>query len=523
MWQWWNSIISGEIHLHVNSTMPFLIEKSLQMRLGHLSLDGALIVQSGKFTGRAADDKYIVRDEITEKIIDWSGKVNPLSENLFDELKTEILKKFHLLKHELFIIEASAGAESSYSLGVNLITPSPVHALFSKTIMRSRKEKNALGDFVIFHDPHLEFDTKKYGLRSGTVIAINFKKREILIGGTAYCGEIKKAIFTVMNTILPDLGVLPMHSGANADSKGNVSVFFGLSGTGKTTLSADVGMSLIGDDEHGLSDKGIFNFEGGCYAKTYNLKASLEPEIYKATNRFGSLIENVNIDPLTARPVFEDKSLTENGRATYPLTALENIINDGCGQIPSHFFFLSADAMGVLPLLSQLDHEQAMYYFLLGYTAKVAGTEIGMKGITATFSHCFGAPFMMRHPIDYGKLLKKVLEKHQIKVWLVNTGWSRGPYGVGKRYDLSVTRGAIRAVQNGSYLQSSFVKDSVFGLSLPLSLEGVESRFLRPQTLWDSQDEYFESAKKLKAMFDETFKNLIRREHIDWGEMNSSI
>lgn len=514
MWQWWNSIISGDIPLHVNSSIPFLVEKSLQARQGHLSADGALVTQSGKFTGRAADDKYIVKDETTESIIDWEGNVLPLSSSQFDDLKTEILKKLHVMKPETFITEASAGAESSYSLGVNLITTSPVHAMFCRLIMRPKKEKNPLGAFTIFHDPSFEFDAKKYGLRSSTVIALNFKKREILIGGTAYCGEIKKAIFTVMNTILPDHGVLPMHSGANADSKGNVSVFFGLSGTGKTTLSTDTGMNVIGDDEHGLSDKGIFNFEGGCYAKTYNLKASQEPDIYAATNRFGSLIENVLLDE-QGRPLFEDKSITENGRSTYPLTALPSIINDGCGRLPSNFFFLSADAMGVLPLISHIDADQAMYYFLLGYTAKVAGTEIGMKGISATFSHCFGAPFMMRHPEDYGNLLKRILEKHQIKVWLINTGWYGGPYGVGKRYDLGLTRSCIRAIQKGEGDKIRFIKDPVFGLSIPESLDEVDNKFFQPHLLWTSKDEYFESARKLKSMFDETYRKRLKPESGD--------
>lgn len=511
MWHWWNSILSGEIPLHVNTSIPFLVEKSLQMRLGHLSADGALVVQSGKFTGRAADDKYIVRDETTENIIDWEGKVRQLTPKQFEELKTDMMKKFHVIKPELFITEASAGADSAYSVGVNLITPSPVHAMFCRIIMRPKKDRHPLGDYTIFHDPDFEFDAKKYGLRSSTVIALNFKTREVLIGGTGYCGEIKKAIFTIMNTILPDHGVFPMHSGANADSKGNVSVFFGLSGTGKTTLSTDVGMNVIGDDEHGISDRGIFNFEGGCYAKTYNLKASQEPDIYQATNRFGSLIENVPLDE-QGRPLFSDKSITENGRSTYPLTALPSIINDGCGKIPSNFFFLSADAMGVLPFAGLLDHDQAMYYFLLGYTAKVAGTEAGMKGISATFSHCFGAPFMMRHPEDYGKLLKRVLEKHQIKVWLINTGWYGGPYGVGRRYDLGLTRACIRAIQRGQFENVRFTKDPVFGISVPENLDGVESRYIHPQNLWESRDQYFESARKLKNMFDENYAKILRKD-----------
>jgi phosphoenolpyruvate carboxykinase (ATP) len=524
MWQWWNGVISGEIPLHVNSSEAYLIEKTLMKRLGHLSADGALVVESGKFTGRAAQDKYIVRDETTEEIIDWEGKVLSLTDETFIDLKTDFLRRIHLLKPELFIMERSAGADATYAIGVNLLTTTPIHSLFCQLIMRERNESHPLGEFTIFHDPDFECDVNKYGLRSSTVIALNFKRREILIFGTGYCGEIKKAIFTVMNTLLPDYGVLPMHSGANADPQGNVSVFFGLSGTGKTTLSTDTGMKMIGDDEHGLSERGIFNFEGGCYAKTFNLKEHLEPDIYKATNRFGSLIENVALDKETRRPIFEDKSLTENGRSTYPLKALKSIIEDGKGKMPSNFFFLSADAMGVLPLVGELNHEEAAYYFLLGYTAKVAGTEIGMKGVTATFSHCFGAPFMMRHPEDYAHLLREIIKKNAIRIWMVNTGWYGGPYGVGRRYDLSLTRSCIRSIQNGGAHQATFVKDSVFSISVPTKLEGVDGRFLKPETLWEKQDEYFANARKLKELFDENYQKILKgTKHAFFDQKNPGL
>jgi phosphoenolpyruvate carboxykinase (ATP) len=512
MWHWWNSIVSEDILLHVNSSVPYLVERSIRDRAGHLGQDGALFVSSGKYTGRAADDKYVVYDEVSAAVIDWTGKVRKLGPAVYDELRADLLRKFHLLKRDLYLIEASAGAEQAYSLGVNLVTTSPVHALFCRTIMRPRKEKNPLGTFTIIHDADFEFDAKRYGLRSPTVIALNFTRKEILIGGTAYCGEIKKAIFTVMNTILPDYGVLPMHAGASADPKGQVSVFFGLSGTGKTTLSTDTGMNVIGDDEHGLSDKGIFNFEGGCYAKTDHLRATLEPEIYRATIRFGSLVENVVLDPETRRPDFDDRSRTENGRSTYPLAALPNIINDGQGQVPANFFFLSADALGVLPLVAQLDREQALYFFLLGYTAKVAGTEAGMTGITATFSHCFGAPFMVRRPRDYGNLLRGILDRHDVKVWLVNTGWFGGPYGVGKRYDLHLTRECIRAIQRGGAQDVRFSRDPVFNLAVPEGLGGIESRFFHPHVLWKNRDDYFTDAHRLKGLFDETYRKLAGRD-----------
>ena len=508
MWEWWNGILSGEIQIRVNPAVSFLIEKTIQKHAGMLTKDGALVIKSGKFTGRAADDKYVVKNEASLHTIDWDGKIRALDDDKFNDLKVELLKRLHLLKPETYVIEASAGADPVYSLGVNLITTSAPHALFCRQIMRQKKENNPLGTFTIFHDPDLEFDAKKFGLNSSTVIAINFKTKEVLIAGTRYCGEIKKAIFSVMNTILPDYGVLPMHSGASADSKGKVSVFFGLSGTGKTTLSTDIGMNVIGDDEHGLSERGIFNFEGGCYAKTFKLKSSEEPQIFSAVNRFGSLMENVVLDPVTREPDFNDQGITENGRATYPLNFLETIINDGRGEIPSNFFFLSADAMGVLPAIGQLSHEQAMYYFLLGYTAKVAGTEMGMKGVSATFSHCFGAPFMLRKPADYGNLLKEILRKHQIKVWLVNTGWYGGAYGIGKRYDLSFTRTCIRSIQKGLREDISFTQDPVFSLSVPDGLDNIDGRLLRPHRLWASEEEYFKNANELKIKFDENFQTI---------------
>lgn len=511
MWQWWNSIISGEIHQHVNPSVAFLVEKTIKERRGFLSKDGALVVNSGKLTGRAADDKYIVRNESSENIIDWAGKIHALTENKYEVLKTELLKNLHLMKPETYIVEATAGADPEYALGVNLITTSPAHALFCRHIMRERSEKHPLGEFTIYHNPNFEFDAEELELRSGTVIAINFKTREILIGGTCYCGEIKKAIFSVMNTLLPDLDVLPMHSGSNIDKEGNVSVFFGLSGTGKTTLSTDTGMKMIGDDEHGLSKNGIFNFEGGCYAKTYKLSQQTEPEIYEATNRFGSLVENVVLDSEDRRIDFNNKMITENGRSTYPLSYLNGLVKEGRGKVPKNFFFLSADAMGVLPLVSKLDNDEAMYYFLLGYTAKVAGTEVGMKGISATFSHCFGAPFMMRRPQDYGMLLKKLLSDHDIKVWLVNTGWYGGPYGVGERYDLKVTRECIRSIQKGDAAETGYYEDEIFGLKIPTKLKGIDDKYLRPSTLWDDKDEYRAAARKLKSLFDENFNKITGR------------
>jgi phosphoenolpyruvate carboxykinase (ATP) len=510
MWNWWNGVISGEIPLQVNSTESYLIEKSLLKRLGHLSADGALVVQSGESTSPDVQDIFIVRDDATENIIDWKEGILSLSENKFNDIKTDFLRHIHLLKPELFVMERSAGSDTSFSLGVNLLTTSPVHSLFCKIIMRDRNNNNPLGDYTIYHDPEFNCDNKKYGLRSRRIIALNFKKREILIFGRGQCGEIKKAIFIVMNTILPDYGVLPMQSATNIDPRGNVSVFFGQAGSGKTSLSIDTGMSLIGDDEHGLSNRGVFNLEGGCYANAFDLKESLEPKIFRGLNRFGSLLENVALAKDTREPIFKDKSSSDLGRVAFSLTAFESMIKDGKGKMPNNFFYLSTDVMGVLPLIGELNHDEAVYYFLLGYSAKFSGTEMGMKKVSFDFSNCFGSPYQMRSATVYAELLRQVIKKYAIRVWMVNTGWFGGPPGVGKRYDLSVPRTCIRSIQSGGAHQVTFIKDPVFSISVPTSLEGVDRRFLRPESLWENLEDYFENARTLKKIFDERVDNILK-------------
>lgn len=506
MWNWWNSIVSGETPYVVNPPRALLIERSLQNRLGELTAGGALVVRSGKFTGRAAEDKYVVEDDYALKTIDWKERVRPLKLSTFNEMKEMILRHINIEKPQTYIMERSVGADPQYALGVRLITTSPVHALFASHIFRApHTDAHALGEFTIYHDPHLEFDDKKFGLRSTTAIAISFETREILIAGTAYCGEVKKAIFTVMNTLLPDRGVLPMHTGASMNHAGEVSLFFGLSGTGKTTLSTDEGMRVIGDDEHGLSDRGTFNFEGGCYAKTYGLSEETEPQIFRASTVFGSLLENVVLDEKRI-PNFNNKEITENGRSTYPLSSLEDFVSEGRGGVPSHMFFLSADALGVLPAVAKLNQEQAMYFFLSGYTAKLGGTEAGLKGINTTFSHCFGAPFMMRRPMDYGLLLKDFLSRHNIGVWLINTGWYGGQYGVGERYKLKLTRSIIRSIQAGKGANAQFETEPVFGLQIPVQLGDVEKQYLNPRNLWKESAAYDKAAALLKAEFDENFQ-----------------
>ena len=501
---WWSDILSDKVSLFINEDIATLVQLALHNHEGQLSSDGALVVRTGKFTGRAAEDKYVVRDEYTESRIDWAN-VNPLTFREFCNIKNEFVRNYNQNPRSMYLMERSVGADPQYSLGIRIITPEASHALFSRHLFREPLKNPELGYFTIFHCPDLELDVSSIGLRSSTVIAISFESQEILIGGTGYAGEIKKAVFSVMNTLLPDKGVLPMHAGSNMDEAGNVSIFFGLSGTGKTTLATDQGKFLIGDDEHGLSSDGVFNLEGGCYAKTFNLSEKNEPQVYHAANRFGSILENVVLND-DHEPIFNDKSITENGRASYPLRFVENASDTGLGKIPQQIFFLSADAMGVLPAVAKLDNHQAMYYFLSGYTAKLAGTEIGLSGIKATFSHCFGAPFMMRHPTDYADLLKMYLDSHNLEVWLINTGWYGGPYGIGQRYDLSVTRSIIRAIQNGVPGNCKYFKEASFELYIPESLPGVDEKYLNARKLWKDPNEYDKTAFKLKNLFSENIK-----------------
>lgn len=501
--------LSESAKIKLNLPEAMLVEYSLKHDPAiKMSDDGSLVIRTGKFTGRAAKDKYVVFEPYTEKVIDWDNNIRKMTNEDFNSIKLEMLERFNSGMHLTFVTTKSTSANPAYALEVVLVTPSAAHALFCTNIFRSEQFEYPLGSFTIYHDPDFQVDNSKYPLRSSTVIAINFSSKEILIAGTGYAGEIKKSIFSVLNTLLPDLKVLPMHTGANQTLAGATSLFFGLSGTGKTTLSTDIGVKIIGDDEHGLSESGIFNFEGGCYAKTDGLTLETEPDIFKASNRFKTLLENVVLDELTRRPLFKDKSITENGRSTYSLDALENCAKDSRGPIPSNIFFLSADALGVLPAISLLTSEQAIYYFLTGYTAKLAGTEIGLKEIEVTFSHCFGAPFMMRRPQDYADLLKSFLEKHPIKVWLVNTGWYGGPYGIGTRYPLQLTRNCIRSIQKG-FKNSNLQLNEIFNLKTPKELDNVDPIFLSPEKLWSDKAEYNRAALSLKNKFEENYKKFL--------------
>lgn len=489
----------GTHRVYFDSPMNWLVEKAVQMKQGHLSKQGALVVTTGKHTGRSANDKYIVKSATTENDVWWENNINAMTPENFERLKNLILEE-HNKPRDLFITERSVGAMAEHNLGVRLVTTHPQHALFSKYLFRYKLRDLDKRDFTILHAPELEVNPNEFDTKSGTVIVTCFDTRTTLIVGTLYAGEIKKSMFSVMNYLLPEKGVLPMHAGASRLENGESSIFFGLSGTGKTTLSTDEGTYLIGDDEHGLGPEGVFNFEGGCYAKTDKLSETTEPGIYRATTQFGSLLENVVLTEKTGEPDFFDSSLTENGRASYPLDFIDDLEPTGKGQLPSHMFFLCADAFGVLPPVAKLTKEQAMFYFVLGYTAKLAGTEVGLKEPKATFSACFGAPFMIRHPSAYAKLLGEYLDQHDINVWLINTGWCKGPYGVGERFPLPVTREIVRTIQKNTLNIVQTDQDPIFGLHVPHAVRNVPTSLLKPEQGWPGEG-YQEKAQELAASF----------------------
>lgn len=496
--------LNTENTFHFNQPNNFYIEETIKMGLGQLTKDGSLVVQTGKHTGRSANDRYIVKSPKTQDSIWWENNLRPMSKENFSNLKEKVIN-FLNSKNDLYVTDRSVGAHSTHSIGVRLISSQPQYALFSNHLFRDSTREFSEKDFTILHAPELEIDKDEFQTRSETVVVTCFDTNTTIITGTRYAGEIKKSMFAAMNYRLPEVNILPMHAGASSSANSETSVFFGLSGTGKTTLSTDIGTILIGDDEHGLSDEGVFNFEGGCYAKTYKLSKDTEPEIYNAVNRYGAMLENVVISE-DGSPDFNDKSLTENGRASYPLEYIDELEKSGSGKLPSHIYFLSADAFGVLPPVSKLTKEQAMFYFVLGYTAKLAGTEIGIVEPTATFSSCFGAPFMIRHPNVYASLLGDFLDKHGTHVWLINTGWTGGPYGEGQRFPLLVTRKIIRAIQSNSLNETDTESDPIFGLNVPLDIAGVDKNILSPQKTWKNQDLYAPKAKELAVSFHNQMK-----------------
>ncbi len=483
-----------------------LIEKAIQRNEGMLAIVGALVVNTGRFTGRSPKDKYIVRESGTETTIEWGDVNQPMAEAAFDRIYGRLLR--FLENKELFVQDCFAGADAEYRLPIRVVTQRAWHALFARQLFirpNPLETDRHKPEFTVLFAPEFYADPEKDGTRSGTCIAVNFKKKIILIAGTEYAGEVKKSIFGVLNYLLPERGVLPMHCSANMGAAGDVALFFGLSGTGKTTLSADPRRGLIGDDEHGWSDRGVFNFEGGCYAKCIHLSPAEEPRIWGAI-RYGTVLENVVIDPGTRLLNFDSDELTENTRAAYPLDYIENAVMPSVGGHPSHILFLTADAFGVLPPVARLTPDQAMYHFLSGYTAKLAGTERGLgKEPAATFSAGFGAPFLPRSPLTYARMLGDKMQRHNVPCYLVNTGWVGGPYGVGERMGLTYTRAIVNAVVEGKLDGIVTAVDPIFGLAAPLTCPGVPPEILDARAQWTNGDDYDDAARELLRRFHRNF------------------
>ncbi len=492
-----------------NLPTPALYEESVfrsEARLTHL---GPLVVSTGKHTARAAPDKFVVREQATEDKIWWGQYNRPFTGENFSALLSRL--QGYLQGRDVFVQDCHAGADPEYSLPIRIITQKAWHSLFARAMFLKIRNQDALKkhipEFTVIAVPGFLASPLIDGTRTETFIILNFRERLAVIGGTSYAGEIKKTIFTVLNFLLPLEGVLSMHCSANVGPEGDVAIFFGLSGTGKTTLSADPKRHLIGDDEHGWSDNGVFNFEDGCYAKVIRLSAEAEPQIYACTRRFGTILENVTFDPVSRHLDLDDYRVTENTRAAYPLEYIENSLPEKRAGHPKNIIFLTCDASGVMPPISRLSPDQAIYHFISGYTSKIAGTEIGL-GIEPeiTFSTCFGGPFMVHHPYAYAELLKRKVLKHGANVWLVNTGWTGGPFGVGKRISIHHTRALLNAALNGKLTRVEYKKDPVFGFDVPTTCEGVPSDILDPASTWPSRDEYFKKYDGLAARFIENFK-----------------
>ena len=490
---------------HANLLASELVEQAVRRDEGRLTDHGAFASVTSPHTGRSAKDKFVA-DEPSSAAQIWWEKNGKMDAAAFDRLHDAVAA--HLNGQELFVQDLFGGADPGHRLPVRFYTPNAWHALFVRNMFIRPGAADLAGftpRFSVLHAPEFQADPAAHGCRSSTVIALNFAKRLIIIAGTRYAGEMKKSIFTVLNYLLPQQGVLPMHCSANIGPDGDTAVFFGLSGTGKTTLSADPSRQLIGDDEHGWSDQGVFNFEGGCYAKVIRLRAETEPEIYAATQMFGTVLENVVVDPTTRAVDYDADAITENTRACYPIHYIPNHVPSGMGGIPRNIVFLTADSYGVLPPIARLTADQAMYHFLSGYTAKVAGTERGVTEPSATFSSCFGAPFLPLPPGAYAKMLGERIQKHGARVWLVNTGWTGGPYGTGSRMKLAHTRAMVRAALAGALDGVSYTRDPVFGIEVPDSVPEVPATVLTPRGTWPDGTAYDAQAKKLAGMFRDNF------------------
>jgi phosphoenolpyruvate carboxykinase (ATP) len=498
--------IKEPARVYWNLNAPELYEEIARRSEGVFSNHGAMIVDTGEHTGRAAKDKAIVREPGSEDKVFWGDVNKDFPQEKFNALKERMMA--HAKGRELFVQDTFVGADATYRLPVRVINELAWHSLFARTMFISDPSATAphKPEFTIINFPSFQADPQRDGTRSPTFILMDFSQRLVLIGGTSYAGETKKSAFTIMNYLLPQRGVMSMHCSANVGAKGDVAIFFGLSGTGKTTLSADPERRLIGDDEHGWSDDGVFNIEGGCYAKVIKLSEEAEPDIYRTTKMFGTILENVVYDPVSRQIDLDDARKTENTRASYPLTSISNIVPEGRGGHPRNIIMLTADAFGVLPPVARLSPEQAMYHFLSGYTAKVAGTERGITEPQATFSTCFGAPFMVLHPGVYADLLGKHMAQHNAACWLVNTGWSGGPYGVGQRMKIKYTRAMIRAILNGSLAETETRPDPIFGVNVPVSCPDVPGEVLQPRNTWTDKDAYDRQAADLARRFNENFR-----------------
>ncbi len=490
---------------YYNLEAPALYEESLKRGETVLAKGGAIVAETGSHTGRSPKDKFVVRDDTTENSVWWdnNGALSPLH---FDTLLADF--KTHVAGKELFVQDLYGGADPANRVRVRVITEYAWHSLFIRNLLirpTAQELETFVPEMIIVDLPSFKADKERHGSRTDTIIGCNFDQKIVLIGGTSYAGEMKKSVFTYLNYVLPEANVMPMHCSANVGEAGDVAVFFGLSGTGKTTLSADPARTLLGDDEHGWSKEGVFNFEGGCYAKAIKLSKEAEPEIYATTQRFGTVLENVVLDPDTRVIDFDNTSKTENTRVAYPIDFIPNASTTGRAGHPKNIIMLTCDAFGVLPPIAKLTGAEAMYHFLSGYTAKVAGTEKGVTEPQSVFSTCFGAPFMPRHPTVYGNMLRDLIANHHVDCWLVNTGWTGGKYGTGRRMPIRVTRRLLSAALDGSLSKADFRRDPHFGFSVPKAVPGVEPHLLYPVKTWANKAEFADTAQKLVMMFHENF------------------
>ena len=512
-----NQGITAARAVHWNLTAPVLYAEALKHDEGRLAAEGPLVVETGQHTGRSANDKFIVREPSSEADIWWGAINRPFEDGHFDRLHAKLLAATR--DRDIFVQDCWAGADPNFRLNVRVITETAWHSLFARNMFiqpTAADLANFTPEFTVLHLPSVTADPATDGTNSGTFILLDFAKHLVLIGGSSYAGEVKKSVFTILNFLLPARDVMPMHCSINVGPAGDSAIFFGLSGTGKTTLSADSARTLIGDDEHGWSEDGVFNFEGGCYAKVINLSAEAEPEIYATTRRFGTVLENVVMDPATGALDLDDNVLTENTRASYPIHFIPNASVSGQAGHPKNVIMLTADAFGVLPPIAKLTPEQAMYHFLSGYTAKVAGTEKGLsKEPQATFSTCFGAPFMPRHPTVYARLLGAKIARHDATCWLVNTGWTGGVYGVGRRMPIAYTRALVNAALDGTLADVPTRVDANFGLAVPTACPGVPDDVLVPRNTWSDKGAYDDKARELVGRFQDNFAQF--EDHVDAG------